>query len=69
MNQNSLLLSNKEVRKDCNSKMVQNRVHVSEICPELEQIIVAWPELPVHIKAAVKLVVSKTDINKKGGSS
>ena len=47
----------KKLSKNTNSERVQNRVHKSEVCPELQQIITAWPGLPGHVKAAIKALV------------
>jgi hypothetical protein len=49
--------NSKELSKNTNSERVQNRVHKSEVCTELQQIITAWPELPGHIKAAIKALI------------
>jgi hypothetical protein len=27
-------------------------------CPDLQQVIIAWPDLPEHIKQAIKALVS-----------
>lgn len=64
LNQNSQSLSNKEVRGNRNSRRVQNRVHNSEICPELKQIITAWPELSDKVKKII-LVLIETEIDKR----
>jgi len=37
----------------------------SEIDPELTQIIKAWPDLPEHIKAAIKALVQTHKTEKK----
>ena len=35
----------------------------SETCSELEQIMIAWPELPEHIRQAIRALV-ETSTNK-----
>ena len=57
LNQNSQALSNKEVSESNNSQRVQNRVHKSEICPELERIITAWPGLSACQKRAMLNII------------
>jgi len=37
----------------------------SEIDPELTQIIKAWPELPEHIKAAIKALIQTNKAEKQ----
>jgi hypothetical protein len=41
---------------------------VSKLPPDLAEIVAAWPELPQHIKAAIKALVTTstrdTNINK-----
>ena len=43
---------------------VQNQVQILQKHPELEQIIKVWPELPEHIKAAIK-ALTQTHIKEK----
>ena len=54
-------LKNKEVKDNLcpisEHKRVQNPVQILQKHPDLEQIIVAWPELPEHIKAAIKALI------------
>jgi len=49
--------NNKEVSENTNSKRVQNRVHKSANCPELEQIITAWPELSEKVKTKILEII------------
>ena len=43
---------------------VQNPVHDTVFCPELQQIIDHWDSLPEHIKAAIKALI-QTHITEK----
>ena len=47
----------KEVSENTNSERVQNRVHNTEFCAELQQILTASPELPERTKTAIKKLV------------
>ena len=57
MEHEMLKCSNKELSKIAKNNKVHDPVHISHFPPELEQIIKVWPELPEHIKAAVKALV------------
>jgi hypothetical protein len=46
--------SNKELSKNTNSK----RVHNSEICPKLGQIITAWPSLSEKVKKRIMALIA-----------
>jgi hypothetical protein len=35
----------------------QGKTDASELSPELAEIVAVWPELPGHIKAAIKALV------------
>jgi hypothetical protein len=43
---------------------VQNPVHILMICPEIEQLITAWPNLPDNIKKAIKALVESYEKQK-----
>ena len=64
-NLNSQSPNSEELSKSTNSERVQNRVHKSEVCAELQQIITAWPELSEHIKAAIKALIQTHKAEKK----
>ena len=51
--------NSKGLSKNTIPKRVHNRVHNSEVCPELEQIITAWPELPEQVKDTIKKLIKK----------
>jgi hypothetical protein len=40
---------------------VQNQVQILAIFPDLAQVVKGWPNLPEHIKAAVKALVKSWD--------
>ncbi len=65
MNKNSQHSSNKEVREKNNSERVQNRVQKTEIYPQLEQIITAWPELPEQVKNTIIELVQSHKVESK----
>jgi len=44
---------------------VQNVVQILQKHPELEPIISAWPELPEHIKAAIKALIQSHNTENK----
>lgn len=58
-NLNSQSKSDKEVSENTNPKRVQNRVQKTEICPDLEQIITTWPQLPEQVKKTIIELVQK----------
>jgi hypothetical protein len=41
--------------------LAENLAQIVEKHPELAKLIKAWPELPEHIKAAIKALVGLTD--------
>jgi hypothetical protein len=55
--QNSQHIANNTLSKNTKVERVQNPVHNAEVCTELQEIIAVWPELPKHIKAAIKALV------------
>jgi len=65
LNKNSQHSSNKEVREKNNSERVQNRVQKTEIYPQLEQIITAWPELPEQVKNTIIELVQSHKVESK----
>jgi hypothetical protein len=58
-------LSNKELTENPKNNTAQNlpktgnydMKSITENYPDLEQIITAWPELPEHVKAAIKTLI------------
>jgi alpha-acetolactate decarboxylase len=48
-----------------NSQRVQNTVHFTQKYPDLQQVIEAWPNLPEHIKAAIKALIQPNTMEKK----
>ncbi|MFA5300693.1 MAG: phage integrase SAM-like domain-containing protein [Lutibacter sp.] len=54
------------VKTDNSQKIeeVHNPVHILEKCPELEAIITVWPNLPQHIKEAIKALINPHTGNK-----
>jgi hypothetical protein len=55
-------IENKQLSENGNSERVQNRVHKSTFPDDLQAIIDAWPELPEHIKATIKVLVQTQNI-------
>jgi len=51
------LLDNKALNENSQNQKVHNPVHLLTIYPDLEQILITWPKLPEHIKAAIKALV------------
>ncbi len=43
----------------------QGKINISELSPELAEIVTVWPELPGHIKAAIKALVQTCDRDKE----
>jgi hypothetical protein len=39
----------------------QGRIDTSELPPELAEIVAVWPDLPEHIKAAIKALAGLTE--------
>jgi hypothetical protein len=56
-NQKSQSVDNKDVSGKSKTVMVQNPVHNSQICPDLAQIIAAWPTLTEDTRQAIKALV------------
>jgi hypothetical protein len=55
--QNSQHIVSNTLRKNAKIERVQNPVHNTEICTDLQKIIAVWLDLPEHIKAAIKAFV------------
>jgi hypothetical protein len=63
--QNSQGIENKDVTENKKTDTAQKLPKsgnsdiksIVENCPELEQIITAWPELPEHIRAAIRSLI------------
>ena len=59
--------TNKELsdnsKKHANFKTVHNPMHKTEIYPELQEIITAWPKLPDHVRQVIRTLV-ETSANK-----
>jgi hypothetical protein len=51
--------TDKTLSENQQKQEVQNLVHILTICPELKQIISAWPDLPEHIKQTITTLVEK----------
>ena len=43
----------------------QDKNDTSELTPDLAEIVSVWPELPEHIKAAIKALVQTCDMDKE----
>jgi hypothetical protein len=43
----------------------QGEIDTSELPPDLAEIVSVWPELPEHIKAAIKALVQTYDAEQK----
>jgi hypothetical protein len=43
----------------------QGEIDTSELPPDLAEIVAVWPELPVHIKAAIKALIQTHDAETK----
>ena len=43
----------------------QGQIDTSELPPDLAEIVTVWPELPEHIKAAIKALVQTHKAEKK----
>ena len=69
LNNNSKAPANKQLTKNSNPVLSTSLDKTLQKYPEIERIITAWPELPEHIKAAIKaLIQAYKDIQKKGGT-
>jgi hypothetical protein len=64
-NKNSQHIASNTLIKNTKIERVQNPVHKSEICTDLQKIITVWPGLPEHIKAAIKALVEIHSKNAK----
>jgi hypothetical protein len=51
------LINNKRLTANDNSVLSTGLDKILQKSPDLEKIIVAWPNLPEHIKAAIKTLV------------
>jgi hypothetical protein len=58
-NKNSQSQPNQTLSKNTNSESMHNPVHKSANCPELEQIITAWPELSAEQKQTILDIINK----------
>ena len=56
-NLNSQSANKKELNKNIKNKPVQNSVHCKQICPELQQIIKAWPKLSEQQKQMILMIL------------
>jgi hypothetical protein len=65
LNLNSQRPTDTRLSENTISKRVQNRVHNSEIDPDLEQLISVWPKLPEHIKTAIMALIQTHKAEKK----
>ena len=43
----------------------QGQIDITELHPDLAKIVTVWPELPVHIKAAIKALIQTHDAEAK----
>ena len=53
--QESLVQTSVQTKSENGQK--QAKIDTSELLPDLAEIITVWPELPEHIKAAIKALV------------
>jgi hypothetical protein len=64
LNENQQAVDNKELTKTANPVFDTSLAILLQRYPELQEIISAWPNLPEHIKAAIKALIQthKTEI-------
>ncbi len=58
LNKNSQSYVNKDLSDCLKKETVHNPVHNLEICPQLQQIIEAWPELSEQQRKAIVEIVN-----------